>query len=1080
MSERKKKLSRLSNGTPLKNTVKSRHSLANEISFNKNTKSSNNRQSIVKGEETNISVYVRCRSRNEREIKESSGVVVSTLGHLGKEVLLQTGPMSVSNKTYTFDRVFGAESDQEMVYEGIAKSVLNEMLQGYNCTIFAYGQTGTGKTYTMSGDIKNNNDRLSEEAGIIPRILMDLFKSLGDSSEHSVKVSFIELYNEELKDLLLINDQDEKKVRIFDDPNKKSIVVQGMEEIYIKDAKEGMKLLNDGSYKRQVAATQCNDLSSRSHSVFTITVHMKEIDPISGEEFLKIGKLNLVDLAGSENINRSGAENKRAREAGMINQSLLTLGRVINALVDQSSHIPYRESKLTRLLQDSLGGKTKTCIIATISPAKVSLDETISTLEYANRAKSIKNKPQVNQSMSKKLLIKEYVQEIEKLRNDLNATRNKNGIYLAEENWNQVTAESESRRIQVEEQKLRIQVLEDQTKKFKVDFEDYLSNVKFLENELNSANIEKSELSLQLSNKNEIILKTLKELDIEKLVNADHEVVKENLNLAYNNLLSLNNELNLNKDQLFRFIDFENSLHAKNSNQLNNSKTKLNSKIDAFKNDLDSFTSIECSKVSNDLDEKFKSYIEMQNLNNLKTAELFNNNSEQLESLIDNSINKFSCLINEHNSKINDIEKIKKEITNDIVSELNNLKRENSNFINEMKSTLSSLSTSSSSILQNINDNIQETFKTVENQFNTQSNEVLTLKSTLIEHELKYNNLLNQQITQINQFKVQEAKNSEINSNEILNKIAKLIKENEDKRINSINSSISKIEPELNLIFEKNNRFIKNFESFIDNKWIRNQNKFVDILNDESKKIHEQIMNKKSDELNSRISKIELSINKFNDEESKNFENLIINLDKIMEKLNLFSINLQSLNIENGKFNKNELNLIKNKSIEKINEFKAEFNSISKNLNSINGSTIKPHLTSINNLMNSVNLKFHECVEFINYDINEINYDFKNTEPLPKRQKLSVNSDDLNLKNKSRDEILSNLKDKDYSNFIKTPKQIKFDQEIKTPIPIPDKIKFKNSRPLSESSINLNVPKLKDQKLNNEKIEESTNLNFNK
>ena len=164
--------------------------------------------------------------------------------------------------------------------------------------------------------------------------------------------------------------------------------------------------------KRKVAATKCNDLSFRSHTIFTVTTNIAQVDPTSGEQFVKIGKLNLVDLAGSENISRSGAENKRAQEAGLINKSLLTLGRVINALVDHSPHIPYRESKLTRLLQDSLGGKTKTCIIATISPAKISMEETISTLEYATRAKSIKNTPQVNQSLTKDASLSTYINTI--------------------------------------------------------------------------------------------------------------------------------------------------------------------------------------------------------------------------------------------------------------------------------------------------------------------------------------------------------------------------------------------------------------------------------------------------------------------------------------------------------------------------------------------------------------------------------------------------------------------------------------------------------------------------------------------
>jgi kinesin family protein 11 len=179
-----------------------------------------------------------------------------------------------------------------------------------------------------------------------------------------------------------------------------------------------------------------------------------------GQEYLSAGKLNLVDLAGSENIQRSGAENKRAAEAGLINKSLLTLGRVINALVERSSHIPYRESKLTRLLQDSLGGRTKTCIIATLSPAKSNLEETISTLDYAFRAKNIRNKPQVNQAINKKTLLKEFTAEIEKLKSELIATRQRNGVYLSQENYEEITTVSESRRILSDEQRERLETME--------------------------------------------------------------------------------------------------------------------------------------------------------------------------------------------------------------------------------------------------------------------------------------------------------------------------------------------------------------------------------------------------------------------------------------------------------------------------------------------------------------------------------------------------------------------------------------------------------------------------------------------
>lgn len=158
-----------------------------------------------------------------------------------------------------------------------------------------------------------------------------------------------------------------------------------------------------------------------------------------------------MDLAGSENIGRSGADNRRAKEAGMINQSLLTLGRVINALVERSPHIPYRESKLTRILTDSLGGRTKTCIIANVNPARANVEESLSTLEYANRAKNIRNKPEVNQKMTKRALIKEYISDIERLKSDLVAARTKNGIFLSSETYELIVGENESGKERIEE-----------------------------------------------------------------------------------------------------------------------------------------------------------------------------------------------------------------------------------------------------------------------------------------------------------------------------------------------------------------------------------------------------------------------------------------------------------------------------------------------------------------------------------------------------------------------------------------------------------------------------------------------------
>jgi kinesin family member 11 len=206
---------------------------------------------------------------------------------------------------------------------------------------------------------------------------------------------------------------------------------------------------------------------SRSHTIFTVTVHIRESTE-AGEDLIRTGKINLVDLAGSENISRSGATNQRAKEAGNINQSLLTLGRVITGLVEKTPHIPYRESKLTRLLQDSLGGKTKTCIVATVSPVLANLEESMSTLDYAHRAKSITNRPQINQRLSKQAFIKEYDQEIERLRKDLNAQRTGHGIYVDPDNYNEMTIKLDRQDMEILEKIQQIRTLEEEKERREV------------------------------------------------------------------------------------------------------------------------------------------------------------------------------------------------------------------------------------------------------------------------------------------------------------------------------------------------------------------------------------------------------------------------------------------------------------------------------------------------------------------------------------------------------------------------------------------------------------------------------------
>eukprot|EP00250_Pteridium_aquilinum_P012534 c20784_g1_i1 orf=209-3340(+) len=414
----------------------------------------------------NVQVLLRCRPFNEDEVRTSAPQVVSC-NDSRREVTVNLNIAAKQiDRTFTFDKVFGPQAQQQDLYDQAIIPIVNEVLEGFNCTIFAYGQTGTGKTYTMEGNGRKTKDgTMPADAGVIPRAVQQIVDTLeGQNAEYSMKVTFLELYNEEITDLLapedisrVLDDRQQKKPLALMEDGKGGVLVRGLEEEIVYSANEIYNLLERGSAKRRTAETLLNKQSSRSHSIFSITIHIKEATP-EGEELMKCGKLNLVDLAGSENISRSGARDGRAREAGEINKSLLTLGRVITALVEHLGHIPYRDSKLTRLLRDSLGGKTKTCIIATVSPSVHCLEETLSTLDYAHRAKNIKNKPEVNQKMMKSALIKDLYSEMERLKSEVNAAREKNGVYLPRDRYLQEEAERKAMSERIEQMEFEMEV----------------------------------------------------------------------------------------------------------------------------------------------------------------------------------------------------------------------------------------------------------------------------------------------------------------------------------------------------------------------------------------------------------------------------------------------------------------------------------------------------------------------------------------------------------------------------------------------------------------------------------------------
>lgn len=367
------------------------------------------KEDISAKDSENVRVVVRCRPMNEKETSTNCSQVVHVDEGRGSITLTSPGDRSEPPKVFTFDTVFGPNCKQVDVYNIVARPIVESVLESYNGTIFAYGQTGTGKTFTMEG-IRT----VPELCGIIPNSFAHIFGAIAKSEggvNFLVSVSYLEIYNEEVRNLLNIN---QTAMEVKERPDV-GVYVKDLEMCIVQNADKMNEVMTRGNKNRAVGATNMNATSSRSHAIFTVQIdcNTKGSD---GKDKFRTGKLHLVDLAGSERQAKTGATGQRLKEATKINLSLSTLGNVISALVDgKSSHIPYRNSKLTRLLQDSLGGNSKTVMVANVGPADYNYDESVSTLRYANRAKNIKNKARINED-PKDALLRQYQSEIDKLK----------------------------------------------------------------------------------------------------------------------------------------------------------------------------------------------------------------------------------------------------------------------------------------------------------------------------------------------------------------------------------------------------------------------------------------------------------------------------------------------------------------------------------------------------------------------------------------------------------------------------------------------------------------------------------------
>ncbi|KAM5157987.1 kinesin-like protein KIF9 [Mantella aurantiaca] len=334
--------------------------------------------------------------------------------HLKKEEKLGV----VNNKRYDWSfRLDGIlhNASQDVVYDNVAKSVVSRALQGYNGTIMCYGQTGAGKTYTITGTSENYNQR-----GIIPRALQQVFKEIGEQSEHSVsvRVSYLEIYNETLFDLLSSLPEvpaSDTQMTIADDPH--GVYIKGLSVHHVPSEEHALNLLFEGETNRIIGSHVLNKNSSRSHCIFTI--HLESHSRTLSNAKYTVSKINLVDLAGSERLGKTGSEGHLLKEATYINKSLSFLEQAIMALADRRDHIPFRQSKLTHALKDSLGGNCNTVLVANVYGEASQIDETLSTLRFASRMKCIPAECVVIQHYDPVRMCKNLQQEIEHLRREL-------------------------------------------------------------------------------------------------------------------------------------------------------------------------------------------------------------------------------------------------------------------------------------------------------------------------------------------------------------------------------------------------------------------------------------------------------------------------------------------------------------------------------------------------------------------------------------------------------------------------------------------------------------------------------------
>ena len=858
----------------------------------------NNKESKEsKLERVKVSVRVRPFLPSEKAIDPTSPIESVDTKHNLINILKE-----YDKKTFTYDHVYPEKSTQAEIFEETSKEVVTSVLKGYNGTIFAYGQTGTGKTYTMVGDFKDQKNK-----GIIPRSFDYIFEQVKQDKEHkyNITVSFIQIYIEQIQDLL---DPSKKEIRIREDQDK-AVYLEGVTWVKVSNTNECGQVFAKGEENRTTHATLMNAHSSRSHAILIAQIEKSFVlskekiaeltkesnEKIKAERVMTKSFLYLVDLAGSERVKKTKAVDIRLEEAKKINFSLLTLGKCINALAEgKQTYISFRESKLTRLLQESLGGNAKTSLIVTISPSNYNTDESISSLNFASRAMKVKNKPIINKSVDYQALCIKLQEDLDKLNDEYTELK------MAYDKLSTDYEKIKNGEVLVELQKKISQNIggdfknnlssSNSNSKNKDDFEK--------EKEKFKKELKKLETFYQgvVKNKTEEYENVLK--DIDKIVFEKEQTIEKLIkdNKSLNNKNKVNEEIindyKKEKEDLMNSItDLTNKLNYEQ-------ESKENKSVEEHKKQLDSLNAqIELLE---------KKIIPLENMNSLNTDSI-----NLIQNKIDNKIRllkeeKDNLLKEKSNNTVkisqNDI-KIK--LCND---EKNNIEKRLPSITNEMKNVLTKRKNeiiNDIEIRQLDNEKINELQDDINNKINNIEEEIKKMK------QLKTNMGL-----------IGDEEISKVDKTEIfcLNKL------------NETNSIL------MNKRYEENNIRLKKYLNNINemNKKMNDLKKIMKMMKKENLELSKKnAMNEKSSnvEKNDNNNKNEDNKNENKDEKIIEYEKQINDLKKEINNLNKnLMIEKKNSTDRNSRIIENHNKLLEESKI-KINKLTQENIELTKNLN---------------------------------------------------------------------------------------------------------------------------------------------------